>query len=144
MWKVEQATPEDFEWIKPLFKKNKKILGSVEMAIYRFKKRKEEKPDDTRDQFIVVRPYGFAHFLQKKNGERTLYEIAVDDSMKRKGIGKALMDKIGYPMSLKTDADNKESNEFYKRLGFVWLGAKYTKSGKLVNVYVRGSWVSNK
>lgn len=135
-WKVELAKPTDFEWIKPLFKANESILGAADVVLWRYNEAKKKDPNK-KDLFIVVRPFGFAHFLVKRDGTRTLYEVAVDSSQKRRGIGKALLDAIGYPMSLKTDADNPESNNFYRKLGFICVGSKFTNSGKKVNVYQR-------
>ncbi len=130
---IDRLKDDDWEWVEPLFAANKNILGSVSMMRWRWC----AKPYDLREPILVIRPYAFAHFHKKKNGEVTLYEIAVDPSMKRKGLGKRLMEKMGYPMTLKTDADNEESNAFYKALGFICMGSKETKSGKPVNIYTR-------
>ncbi len=128
-WKIEGATKSDFDWITKLFKKNEGILGSADLTIWRHKN------SNAKSRFIVIRPHAFAHFNLKRNGEKTLYEIAVDTNMKRMGIGRALVDFIGAPMLLKTDADNIASNAFYASLGFFLLGEKFTKSGKRVNVW---------
>ena len=128
-WQIEPVQDSDFEWIKPLFKLNEGILGSADMTLWRYQNGQK------KDQFVVIRPHAFAHFNRKKNGEVMLYEIAVDPKMKRQGLGKALLDYMGTPMLLKTDADNIESNAFYKKWGFVLLGSKFTKSGKKVNVW---------
>jgi ribosomal protein S18 acetylase RimI-like enzyme len=129
--KVELATEADLEWIKPVHNANKNILAEYDgrntwTALNDPKK---------QNWLIVVRPYAFARFYVRKDGTKTLFEIAVREDMKRKGIAKLLLDYIGRPVNLKTDADNEESNAFYRALGFVLLGRKTTAKGKPVNIY---------
>lgn len=113
-----------------MFNKNKSILGNFDFAFYHWKQ-----TENPRNKWVVVENFAFAHYMIKLNGQKTLYEIAVDDHMKRKGIAKTILSHIGSPISLKTDADNLESNSFYRSLGFICLGQKFTSSGKKVNIY---------
>lgn len=127
---VESADDADEEWIEALFEANSDILGSFSPAWWRWRN-----ADTARNRWIVIRPIAFAHFLERQDGVKTLYEIAVDQRVKRAGIGTRLLDEIGYPMKLKTDADNAESNRFYRALGFERVGQDTTSSGKPVNRY---------
>ena len=130
---IRDISDADEEWVKVLFDKNKSILGSFSMTWFRFSQSKNE-----NEKWVVIEGIGFAHYLIKRNGESTLYEIAVDDNYKKKGYGKALLDHIGFPMELKTDSENVESNEFYKKYKFICVGKKKSKNGKKeFNVYKR-------
>lgn len=130
--KVVPANQFDLDWITVLFNQNSKILGSASQVMYRWLHQRSR-----GEKMLVIRPYAFAHFNVRKDGWKTLHEIAVSEAVKRQGYGKALMEAIGYPMQLKTDADNEESNLFYQKLGFACMGQKTTRSGKLVNIYQR-------
>lgn len=132
---IRSVKKKDEKWVGELFSKNKKILGPFSMAWFRF-----WQSSNPREIWVVIENVAFAHYLVKKNGEKTLYEIAVSEEHKKKGIGKKLLDFIGYPMELKTDFDNVESNEFYKRSGFICVGKKKSNNGKKeFNVYKRWS-----
>lgn len=123
----------DESWIGPLFKLNESILGAFSLTWYRYWASNNE-----REQWIKIGEVAFARYLIKKNGEKTLYEIAVKE--KNKGHGKKLLNYIGYPMELKTDKDNMESNAFYRKCGFICMGSKQSKSGKKTfNIYKRWS-----
>lgn len=129
---IRKATADDQKWVGKLFDANKSILGNVSggTVFYRWIKGGNE-----REHFDVIPEIAFAHWLVRKDGTRVLYEIAVHESMKRKGIGRRLLAHIGFPMELKTDAGNEESNRFYQALGFIKLGYKETAGGKRVAVY---------
>lgn len=131
--KVEQANEEDLEWVEELFQKNEYILGPAGLALYRWKNDRKE-----NDRLIVVREVAFARYTIRKDGIRTLHEIAVAEEAKGQGIGKRLIQEIGRPIQLKTDADNEESNNFYKALGFTFNGKKKSRNGKKIfNLYFR-------
>jgi len=126
---VVQATEQDLPWVLSLFAENSQILGNP----FWLKRSYREKGH----RLIVVREKGFAHYRVGEGGARTLKEIAVSRSHKKQGIGKALVDAIGRPITLKTDADNAESNMFYESCGFSLVGRVKARSGKLMNVYQR-------
>lgn len=130
--KIRRAEPEDQKWVAKLFDANKEILGKVGggTVFWRWLNGK-----NAREHWWVVPGVAFAHWLVKKDGTKCLYEIAVDKEHKRKGIGKKLLSIIGLPMELKTDAENAESNQFYKGLGFTKVGNKVAKDGKKISVY---------
>ena len=130
---IRDITKEDESWIKPLFEKNSYILGPFG-GVWAFFWQSTAK----NEKWVCIEGIGFAHFRRKRNGIVTLYEIAVDENHKRKGYGKKLMDHMGYPMELKTDKDNEESNAFYKKLGFLLMGEKVSKKGnKTFNYWMK-------
>ena len=124
---VVQATKQDLPWVLSLFAENSDILGNPFWLKSSYRERGH--------RLIVVREKGFAHYRVGEDGARTLKEIAVSKSHKKQGIGKAMMDTIGRPITLKTDADNDESNIFYKACGLLLVGCVKARSGKLMNVY---------
>lgn len=126
---IKPFTVDDLPWVKELWAENKGILGPP-MAPGTWLRSHAD-----NEFFIVISNFAFAHYRKRKDGTNVLYEIAVSSKMKKMGIGKALMLYIGLPMELKTDYGNEESNSFYKKLGFICMGKKYTKSGKLVAIY---------
>lgn len=129
---IRKATAEDQKWFAKLFDANKNILGNVSggTVFYRWLK-----GGNAREHIAVIPEFAFAHWLVRKDGTRVLYEIAVHETMKRRGIGRLFLDHIGTPMELKTDAENAESNRFYQALGFIKLGYKATSAGKRVAIY---------
>jgi len=129
--KYQELKQNDKNWVNHLWKENKEILGPP-FPIYNYLKAKA--PNEI---FLVVPEIAFLHYRVRRDGETVLYNIAIDISAKRQGLGRKLVELMTPPIILKTDADNEESNQFYKRLGFICLGKKLTKSGKTVNIYKR-------
>lgn len=129
---VVDAEPADGEWIAKLFDANTAILGNMSGGTLFWRWLHSGNP---RDRMIVVRGRGFAHYLLRNDGVRSLYEIAVDARCRRAGVGKALLQAVGRPITLKTDASHDESNAFYRSAGLVRCGQVRARSGKLLNVY---------
>lgn len=128
---IQSVEEKDREWIRNLFLENKDILGPFDLAWIRFWQN-----NNPREKWIKINKEAFAHYLIKKNGEKTLYEIAVKN--KGKGTGRKILNYIGFPMELKTDKNNKESNKFYISCGFICLGCKKSKNKKKeFNIYKR-------
>lgn len=133
MLKICDMKEEDVPWVKNLFNLNKSILGSFDTAYYRFKNSK-----NTREKWIVVKEIAFVHYMERLDGVKVIYEIAVNPNNKRQGLGKMLMEHIGFPIQLKTDANNEESNEFYRKTGYIRVGVKKSRNGKKTfNIYQR-------
>lgn len=131
--KIEAAVPADQKWVGKLFDANKAILGNVSGGTVFWRWRAGLNP---REHVVVIRPeLAFAHYLVRKDGTRVLYEMAVTAEAKRQGLGRAILEHIGRPIELKTDADNQESNAFYRRMGLVCVGQKTGGSGKVMNVF---------
>ena len=126
---IRDVTKDDEAWVKKLFEDHQYILGPFGPTWHFYWK--NNKP---HERWVCIEGEAFAHYLNKKKGGVTLYEIAV--KTKRKGYGSQLMEHMGGPMELKTDADNEESNAFYLRLGFMCVGQKASNNGKKIfNVY---------
>jgi GNAT superfamily N-acetyltransferase len=131
-WQVEPACEADKAWIDAIFNADARYLASNFTTIWwRWLNRSTE-----RDRWLVVRPYGFAHYLARLDGVQVLYEMAVRTDMRRRGIGTALLAAIGRPVELKTDCDNEASNSFYLARGFCLTGMKASRDGaRLMNLY---------
>jgi ribosomal protein S18 acetylase RimI-like enzyme len=114
-----------------LWEKNTHILGPP-LPLFNFLK-----SNPKNEFFLVIDEVAFIHFRVKLNGNSSLYNIAVAEDHKKKGYGKFLISLLPGEIELKTDRDNIESNSFYSRLGFICMGKKITKSGKIVNIYRR-------
>lgn len=126
---VVEAIDQDLAWITKLFAKNSNILGNPFWL--------ESSYGKNGHRLLVVREKGFLHYRISKDGLRTVKEIAVAEEHKKRGIGRALIDAVGKPVTLKTDSDNSESNLFYVACGFLLVGRLKARSGKLMNVYQR-------
>ena len=48
-----------------------------------------------------------------------------------------MVDHVGNPVRLSTNADDTESNAFYRRLGFRLTGRKMASNGVLMNSWER-------
>lgn len=132
---IERLARTDEEWVKRLFVANAGVLGIGDVANqtwYRYWARQ----NDGGEFWKVIRPHAFAHYRVRKDGWRTLYEIAVAQEAKGQGLGRRLVEHIGFPQRLKTDASHAESNAFYRKLGFQLVLTTQSKDGnKLLNHY---------
>jgi ribosomal protein S18 acetylase RimI-like enzyme len=124
---VVEAKADDIPWITLLYYANEKILGNPFWLLNSY-----NRPNHA---LLVVRPVGFVHYKRNTGGMKTIIEMAVSQSAKRSGIGKQLVKAVGRPVSLKTDADNVESNAFYRAMGLMCVGQTRSRSGKTLNVY---------
>lgn len=80
---------------------------------------------------------GFVNWHKRRDGWRTVYEIAVHRDWRGRGVGKALMRAVGQPVRLKCPVDNA-SNRFYEGLG---MNIARTETGRVraLNVWERAS-----
>jgi GNAT superfamily N-acetyltransferase len=122
---IRAVTKEDEPWIKSIFENEKEILGSFGLTWFRFWSAK-----DPGDQWDCIPEKAFVHFRVRRDGWRTVHEIAVSQNSRRQGIAGQLIKHVGMPILLKTDADNLESNAFYAAAGFYPVGSKTSKNGK--------------
>lgn len=129
---IRGAVPEDQKWVAKLFDANKSILGNVSggTVFWRWKT-----GGSANERFVVIPELAFCHYRIRKDGTRFVYEIAVAQEAKGKGLGRKLMEYVGRPVELKTDVASEESNAFYRRLGLTCVGQVKAASGKLQNVY---------
>jgi ribosomal protein S18 acetylase RimI-like enzyme len=132
-YQVRRAVASDQKWVAKLFDLNKEILGKVGGGLVFWRWLQGNNP---REHFFVIPEIAFMHWLQRaKDGTSVIYEIAVHPEHKKKGLGKQLINTLSGAIELKTDAEHAESNEFYKKLGFVLIGYKTASSGKKLAIY---------
>lgn len=137
---IRMAVPEDAGWIEPIW--DEKTFWQFSIIWWRYwhggyKGKGARKPNEF---WWVIEPYAFAHFLvNQRTHVCNLYEIAVAPDARRQGYGRQLLDAIALPITLKTDADNAESNPFYRALGFHPAAVYRTQSGKEMVIYERPS-----
>ena len=126
---VRDALEEDMPWVKRIFQSADHVLGKGFFGSIWWRYWQSKNP---RERWIVIEGRAFAHYVTRRDGVKVLYEIAVAEESRRMGLGKLLLDYIGRPMELKTDADHGESNAFYRALGFHPVGSKRSRDGKKV------------
>jgi len=132
---IRDITKGDEKWVKEIFEKHAYTLGPFGMAWYRYWQLKEENPK-AGELWVGIENIAFCHYRVRRNKRRTIYEIAVVDGYKGQGIGKAILNYVGYPIDLKTDIDNPISNGFYNKYGFKLTGTGQSKNGsKKFNYY---------
>lgn len=128
---IVALTLEDRDWVFRVADFSKSILGPIGLPWSR-----SWPTPGPRDFWVGIREAAFAHYRLRLDGIKVLDEIAVHPHAKGLGLGRELVEHIGCPMELKTDADNAESNGFYRHLGFKLAGQKTSKNGKkLFNIY---------
>ena len=121
---------EDKDWVLRVWKPAAKVLGVDAGTIwYRW-----VTYAPANEHWIGVREVAFAQYRQRRDGVKVLYSIGVAPVAKRQGLGRRLIEHIGFPMELKTDADHAESNAFYRKLGFKFAGQK-RGGAKVFNIY---------
>jgi ribosomal protein S18 acetylase RimI-like enzyme len=69
--------------------------------------------------FVGSEIVGFVHWHLRKDGVRTIYEIATHRDWQGKGVGKMLLNSVPAPVRLKCTIDNVHANVFYKSQGFI-------------------------
>lgn len=131
---MRYAKPQDEPWLKKLYAKNKKEIGSFNlfMSWDNFIKGK-------RGHFFFVIPnvaFIRYHWMSKYQAN-VVQEIAVAEDHKGRGYGKELLDNVPLPVLLKCNADNDSGNAFYKAVGMRKSGQCATKKGVLQNIWTR-------
>jgi len=89
--------------------------------------------------FVAIEEKNIIGFIlfQRRGKKVHVFNIAIHPSHKRKGIGKALMNKIkNKNIILEVDMRNLEAIKFYYNLGFVVIGKKINYYGKELGAYV--------
>lgn len=129
---IRLARPSDKDFINKVYQENRLIFGSFGLTLSSYFKQR------AKNQFILVwEGVGFCHYRKRKDGVNVIYEIAVTSSAKGKGAGRKFIEKVGFPLMLKTDVSNEESNAFYKRIGMIVIGKYETRKGKPMNIYYK-------
>lgn len=121
---VDPYRRDDEAWLRAVWGECKHILGTgVDLMLHRYGQRISD-----REKIIVIRPFAFAHYRERLDGVRNLYEIGVSAVARRQGHGRRLIEAIGRPLILKTDLDNEASNAFYVALGFKFMGWSWSRN----------------
>lgn len=129
---IEVLEAPDGVWVKLVWRACKHILGGPS-PWHRWLS-----SGAPNEHFVGVRPIAFAHYRERRDGVRVLYNIGVAPGVRRRGLGRALLEHMGSPIELKTDAADPVSNAFYTALGFTRAGSTETKAGKPMHIYRRG------
>lgn len=134
---VQPAAPTDKRWILDLFKLYGASIGDEFVAWREWQSywTAIRRGRASNERWLVIRPYGFVHYRKRRDGMHVIHEVAVTKEAQGKGIGRQLVESVPRPVKLLTDADNIPSNALYRKLGFVLVGRKTARSGKLINIY---------
>ncbi len=62
---------------------------------------------------------GFVNYRACRDGWQTIYEIAIDKTMRGRGLARGLIASVPTPIRLKTTTDNDVANKFYLSQGFI-------------------------
>lgn len=128
------VTPEDREWVLAVWKECPELGEVFTVGAPQFHRFFAE-PRNRRHKWVGARPLGFVEWTERLDGWQTLHNIGVTKEARGTGIGRALVREVPRPVRLSTDVDNVASNAFYKALGFLLMGTKFTRSGKKLNVW---------
>lgn len=118
--------------MEPIWKANEDRLGPSDV-FRRHWWRHLNRPDSTK--WIVIPGLAFCHYHIRRDGYTVIYEIAVHNEHKRKGLAKALVGSLPRPITLKTDVENLESMAAYERMGFVPMAIRVARSGKRMMIF---------
>lgn len=83
---------------------------------------------------------GYADYHLCRDGQISIYQIAVDRRLHRRGHGTRLLNAViaacpGATSVLAKCPADIEANGWYERRGFVLAGTETTKSGRILNVW---------
>lgn len=130
---IRYGVPRDWDAINTIGRQYKQELGFVRrVSIFEAMNRFEVYVAFSGDQLT-----GFVNWHKRRDGWRTIYEIAVHRDWRGMGIGKALMRAVGTPVRLKCPVDNA-SNQFYEGLGMTMVRREAGRVRQL-NVWERAS-----
>ncbi len=77
---------------------------------------------------------GFVNYRACRDGWQTIYEIAIDKTMRGRGLARGLIASVPTPIRLKTTTDNDTANKFYLSQGFNLVRTEAGRKREL-NVY---------
>jgi len=130
--KVRSATKQDEAFIKKLHKQHKKHIGGFNLFWVW-----DKYIDRTaKYKYVVIDDCGFMRYgFSKKYSAYVLYEIAVDEDTKQRGVGRALYEHLPRPLMLKCNQDNDTGNKFYEAMGMTKVGVTQTRQGVKQNIW---------
>lgn len=114
------ATFNDIDKIKEIADRNKNTLGFLCRGTF------EESLTRNGDKLIYHPAGAFVRYHTRRDGWTTIYELCVDEPVRKMELGKTLMEIIPKPFSLKCMLNNT-SNIFFERIGLI---QKTTVQGK--------------
>lgn len=127
---IEPATEEDRDWLLELWKANEEHLGWFGPRTWHM----FWKGHAPNEHWDVLRPQGFIRWRNRRDGWRTVYDIAVAEQ--GKGLGRLLMEHVGRPVRLKTNASNLNAQGFYRHLGLSIAARSHTRDGRGIVEFV--------
>ena len=124
--------------IKKIADKNSKSIGFVRKVIFEKAIEYEGIKVVEVDNSVV----GFQHYYhRKRDSQTTFYQKAIDNDLRRKGLGTLLVESIfiecrskGRTLIQLKCPENLESNDFHKALGFKLASIQHT-SGRNLNIW---------
>lgn len=132
---IRPAGESDIPEIKKIADANKRYLGFTKGVILVASIAKTELHVAVLEKRIV----GFIRWHKRRDDWITVYELCVDETYRKQGIGRKLMDAIGNGLvKLKCHFDNP-AMQFYKRLGFKVVSSEITKGGKKLDFLTRNN-----
>lgn len=85
---------------------------------------------------VMAKAIYWQFFDKKPNPQTELQFIAVDKKFRNRGLGKKLIDELGIKeFIVGTKSNNELSNNFYRKLGFKYIG-KFSAFGEPLNYYL--------
>lgn len=130
---IRPAQPNDIAAIKTITDRNKRALGFVLRPALEAAQARGELLVAIEDGQVV----GFVHYRtlsRTSPGWHTLYEICVDELMRGRGYGAALLDAVPRPVRLRCPVDNN-SNGFYAHYGLLNVWTEQREGKRNLNVW---------
>lgn len=127
---IRLATEHDIKKIGKIARQHRAELGFV-MNVALMEAIKTNSLNVFEKDGIVV---GFVHYHPRRDGWKTIHEIAVERTAIREGLGQQLFDSVPKPIRLKTTVENVGANKFYLRNGMKLVRIEAGKKREL-NVY---------
>lgn len=126
---IRQATLEDIDRIKELADQHIDDLGFIVRNAF---------VTGVKKSFLLIEEEtgAFCNYRERQDGVTVIYEIVVPEEHRRKGIGRAFVERLKLPIMLKCLV-GAESNEFYASLGFE-LYETIKREKRDVNIWRKG------
>lgn len=133
--RIRPAMTHDENWIKEIYKAEKKHLGSFNLY------QSWERYLEGFGNFNVVPTKAFIRYnWSPKYGAYVVQEIAVHNDCKRQGLANLLIRTVPLPIMLKCNKDNEVGNQFYLSIGMQCAGRTETKNGREQIIWTCAGW----